>query len=206
MRVDPVGEGLNLYLYVQNNPLKYIDPRGLTTRSYQNTTSYQQPAYTHTQSVSVTSNNQLDLGVPGGGPLYAETGMTDFDYTSSPTSNSQIEMGMPGGGPLYASGSLVDIFKGVSPIYDAWQVTKQVIEANGIPEADAWLDPFIESERESIEVQDHQDMFQELLDDNARDIPTDKWLDMMKRLPDDMKESGSTIKTTANEQKLWGGR
>ncbi|MCP5005420.1 MAG: hypothetical protein GY941_16010, partial [Planctomycetes bacterium] len=35
MRVDPVGEGLNLYLYVQNNPLKYIDPEGLTTRSYQ---------------------------------------------------------------------------------------------------------------------------------------------------------------------------
>ncbi len=30
MRVDPVGEGLNLYLYVQNNPLKYVDPRGLT--------------------------------------------------------------------------------------------------------------------------------------------------------------------------------
>jgi len=32
MRVDPVGEGLNLYLYVQNNPLKYIDPEGLVAK------------------------------------------------------------------------------------------------------------------------------------------------------------------------------
>ncbi len=39
MRVDPVGEGLNLYLYVQNNPLKYIDPEGLIARSAWNATS-----------------------------------------------------------------------------------------------------------------------------------------------------------------------
>ncbi len=31
-------------IIVQNNPLKYVDPEGLTTRSYQNTTSYQQPS------------------------------------------------------------------------------------------------------------------------------------------------------------------
>ena len=38
MRVDPVGEGLNLYLYVQNNPLRYIDPKGLKMRNaYENT-------------------------------------------------------------------------------------------------------------------------------------------------------------------------
>ncbi|MCP4269320.1 MAG: hypothetical protein GY777_27745, partial [Candidatus Brocadiaceae bacterium] len=48
MRVDPVGEGLNLYLYVQNNPLKYIDPRGLRQRS---NNSYQS---------SSVSNNLFD--------------------------------------------------------------------------------------------------------------------------------------------------
>ncbi len=42
MRVDPVGEGLNLYLYVQNNPLKYIDPRGLSTGRVQNNPGNQQ--------------------------------------------------------------------------------------------------------------------------------------------------------------------
>ncbi len=43
-------------IIVQNNPLKYIDPRGLTTRSYQNTTS------SYTPNVSLTSGNQE---VPG---------------------------------------------------------------------------------------------------------------------------------------------
>ncbi len=39
MRVDPVGEGLNLYLYVQNNPLKYIDPEGLMAMNAWNGTT-----------------------------------------------------------------------------------------------------------------------------------------------------------------------
>ncbi len=58
MRVDPVGEGLNLYLYVQNNPLKYIDPRGLTaTRSQDN---YWTQNNTSNQQTSVQSNQGED--------------------------------------------------------------------------------------------------------------------------------------------------
>jgi hypothetical protein len=80
-----------------------------------------------------------------------------------------------------------------------------VIEANGIPAPDAWLNPYIESARKSIKtqerVQEQQDIIQELLGNNARDIPINKWLDMMKMLP----ESESTIKSTANEPGLWGG-
>jgi RHS repeat-associated protein len=44
MRVDPVSEGPNLYLYVQNNPLKYVDPKGLNTERVQNNTEDQQPS------------------------------------------------------------------------------------------------------------------------------------------------------------------
>ena len=206
MRVDPIGEGLNLYLYVQNNPLKYIDPRGLTTRSYQNDYSYQQPAYTPTQSVSVTSNNQLDLGVPGGGSLYAGMGMADFDNTSSPTSNGQIEMGMPAGiVTLPPIETLVNWTLKAYDVSGAGGDAIDVIEANGIPAPDAWLNPYIESARKSIKtqerVQEQQDIIQELLGNNARDIPINKWLDMMKMLP----ESESTIKSTANEPGLWGG-
>lgn len=32
LRVDPEGDGLNLYAYVRNNPLRYLDPRGLCAR------------------------------------------------------------------------------------------------------------------------------------------------------------------------------
>ncbi len=42
---------------VQNNPLKYIDPRGLTTRSYQNTTN------SYTPNVSLTSSYDEVLGL-----------------------------------------------------------------------------------------------------------------------------------------------
>ncbi len=56
MRVDPAGEGLNLYLYVQNNPLKYIDPRGLTAVKNQYNSNYYQVPTSQSQNVSLTSS------------------------------------------------------------------------------------------------------------------------------------------------------
>ncbi len=65
MRVDPIGEGLNLYLYTQNNPLKYIDPRGLNTSrvgSFSDGGNDYTYDYTPNPNVSLTSRNQE---VPG---------------------------------------------------------------------------------------------------------------------------------------------
>ncbi len=138
MRVDPVGEGLNLYLYTQNNPLKYIDPRGLTTRSYQNTTSYQQPStggvgsfsdgsneysydYTPNQNVSLTSRNQEvpgipDYSIPKADPVPTTTFLSSGnirDQVADATPNNSL-VGPISGGVAVATGTAERISKSLS--------------------------------------------------------------------------------------------
>ena len=119
MRIDPVGEGLNLYLYVQNNPLKYIDPRGLTaTRSQdnywsQNNNSNQQTRIPDSHHLALSNDvyrNNLRIGDVAGngynviqvdqndeigfqGALYERTinGKTNYIYATAGTEPANIQ-------------------------------------------------------------------------------------------------------------------
>ena len=87
MRVDPVGEGLNLYLYVQNNPLKYIDPKGLQTLFKDSNQSSVSNNLVYKNDVDIYNENVNN-------PFYLETvGVTHYPNTSSSTNNISLASG-----------------------------------------------------------------------------------------------------------------
>lgn len=85
---DPAGyvDGMNLYAYVQNNPLKYLDPMGLTTMNQQpNLASYVRMPIPDEQEVSRFSNSETGIILPVPRP-----GSSTVFFT--PTTDGKIEV------------------------------------------------------------------------------------------------------------------
>ncbi|MCP4274713.1 MAG: hypothetical protein GY781_22535, partial [Gammaproteobacteria bacterium] len=125
MRVDPAGEGLNLYLYTQNNPLKYVDPRGLNTSRVSsfsaggNDYTYD---YTPNPNVSLTSNNSEVTGLTNDEIYYPSNPVPTSTFIPSGNVKDQVANSTPNnslidpisGGVAVATGTAERISKSLS--------------------------------------------------------------------------------------------